>query len=220
IADGFAQILDVRNLAITDLHRQRVVNLRHMFRFDFVQRDVVMGLLTGQLFVGIIGRDGRGKALAFARFHTQQVFVHATEQANALTGQFKGIIFQIRNRLVFRGELQIDGDAISHLDGALNLVPVRFAVAYQLDLLLHFLRGNSGLFALKVQRAVVAEFDGGKHGNRQAKVIRLTYLQNRGVYLWLCERGDVVLFDGGAIGLVHEFVETFLIDVVFAELPL
>ena len=50
-------------------------------------------------------------------------------------------------------------------------------------------------------------------------MIGLAELQFRGIDLRLVQRGDIVFLECVAVGLVHQIIETLLVNILFAELP-
>jgi hypothetical protein len=48
-------------------------------------------------------------------------------------------------------------------------------------------------------------------------MVRLTHLEIGRIQLRLLKRGEIVFFESIAIGLSHEFIETFLVDILLAE---
>src|SRR6202040_2900444 len=104
--------------------------------------------------------------------------------------------------------------AVANLRGPLNLFPFRLLVTHRLKLLLNLFRGNSSFLALKVERTVIAQLNGADDGNLQREMVGLADFKDRGIYFRLCKRSNIMLFERIAIRLGHQFVETFLIDIL------
>src|SRR5438034_10398568 len=112
MADGLAQVLQVFVLLITHLAGQGIIKLRNFFNLYLMNGNREMALFTCQFLVGVVFGQDRGKLFALSCLHTYNILIHSGEHTMAFTRQLKRIIFQVRNVIVFDGELEIGGNTV------------------------------------------------------------------------------------------------------------
>ena len=123
IADGLAQVFQVFVLLITHLAGQGIIKLRNFFNLYLMNGNREMALFTCQFLVGVVFGQDRGKLFALSCLHTYNILIHAGEHTMAFPRQFKRIIFQVRNVIVFDGELEIGGNTVIVVSRAFNFIP-------------------------------------------------------------------------------------------------
>ena len=64
-----------------------------------------MGFFSGQIGISVVGWQYSSKFLALSYLHAYNMLIHTGKEPMAFLREFKGIIFQIRDRLVFDSEL-------------------------------------------------------------------------------------------------------------------
>src|SRR5258708_17366534 len=92
VADSCAQVLQRLVLTITDLSGKRVVEFGYLFGFHLVQGHLEIGFFPGDFLICIVSRYGGGKGFALTWRHSDNMLIHAAEEAMPLVGEFKRII--------------------------------------------------------------------------------------------------------------------------------
>ena len=64
-----------------------------------------MGFFSGQIGISVVSWQDSSKFLALSYLHAHNMLIHASKEAMTFPREFKGIIFQVRDRLIFDSKL-------------------------------------------------------------------------------------------------------------------